>query len=486
MPAPRTSFFEEQARRRRQTWRGSLLCGLAACVMGAPLAVLATPIVFLAAGGALHLLPGGRALLPELVASGRAIPRAVGAAFESGTLEGFLRARVLASLFQLLAPGMILLVAVWALLRARFTSAGVGELLMTLSAREPRTGDLEENQLVNVVAEMAIAAGIPPPAVRLLDNEAPNAAALGSDHEHATVVVSRAVLDRLDRDETQSLVGHLVASIGNGDLDVLASVNAVFQSVGLVLLVLDAFFGTSPSAFRDLWRVFRFLVGGSADPALVAEMEQLLVTSPDQVREDGIYRFSESRWVKRFPPLYVLLLPFLLLYVVSLLLGWQVWILRMLIVGPLSTLVIRARRYLADASAVQLTRNPDALARALDKLSIDEALVARAQWCEPLFVVGAGKGAWSEEMGGLVRAHPPIQKRLARITAMGGVDRSETKPRVRWTPIQTALVALFAVPLVAVVVSLLFFVLWMSFALAALPSLFLTLLALSAVLALVA
>jgi Zn-dependent protease with chaperone function len=306
----RTSFFEEQARRRRQTWRGSLVCGLAASVMGAPLAVLLTPLAFLFMGLTLRYSPGGESALALLVAAARFIPQALENGLENDELSNLLSLPAVLAFSMLLAPGMAVLLAVWLLLRSRFSGSGVGGLLLSLSARPPRAHDPEEIQLGNVIEEMAVAAGMRPPVLLLLDDDAPNAAAVGSGEGDAAVVVSRALLARLDRDETQAVAGHLLGSIASGDLRILASLNAVFECAGLVILLLDAFFGLSPAAFRDLARVLKFLLGGSADAAAAAEAQKILVAMTGEVREDGIHAVSESATVKKYPFLNVFLMPF--------------------------------------------------------------------------------------------------------------------------------------------------------------------------------
>ena len=106
----------------------------------------------------------------------------------------------------------------WLGARALFLGAGVESLLRSLGAREPRPGDLEERQLQNLVEEMAIAAGVRPPRVAILDGAAANAGAVGSGPDDATLIVSRRLLDELDRDQSQGIIAQLVGSVGNGDL----------------------------------------------------------------------------------------------------------------------------------------------------------------------------------------------------------------------------------------------------------------------------
>jgi heat shock protein HtpX len=331
-----------------------------------------------------------------------------------------------------------------------------------------------------VIEEMAIAAGMHPPALRLLDDDSPNAAAVGSGADDSTIVVSRAILARLDRDETQAVAAHLLGSIASGDLRILASLNAVFECSGLTILVLDAAFGLSPSAFRDLARVLRFLLGGARDPVEASAVQKLLVEMTGEVREDGIHHVSEGPTVKKYPFLNFFLLPFLLLNVVNLMLKWQTWLIRSIFVGPMVMLVWRRRRFHADAVAVQLTRNPDALAKALCALSVNAALLSRARWAEPLFVVGS-PGGWSEELGGLGGSHPPLAKRLKRLAAMGGRDLSGPEPS--WKPRQWTAASLVLVPLAALTVPLMGVVVVLSFVLAAFPALLVTLAGLAIVVA---
>jgi Zn-dependent protease with chaperone function len=449
--------------------------------MGAPLAVLLTPLAVLFVGLTLRFMPGGQEPLELLVSAARFIPRAIEAALDTDRLSSLLGPRPLLAFAMLLAPGMAALFGLWLLLRIRFAHSGVGGMILGLGARPPQPNAVEEVQLGNVIEEMAIAAGMTPPALRVLDDDAPNAAAVGSGEDDATIVVSRAVLARLDRDGTQAVAGHLLGSIASGDLRILASLNAVFECAGLAILVLDAVFGLSPSAFRDLARVLKLIAGGG-DAAESAEAQKLLVTMTGEVREDGIHHVSEGPTVKKYPFLNVFLMPFLLLNVVNLMLKWQTYLIRSIFVGPMVMLVWRRRRFHADAVAVQLTRNPEALAKGLAALSMDPELLSRASWAEPLFVVGAPGGGWSRELGGIGGSHPPLGKRLARIAAMGGRAIREPErsyaPRPRWTA-----ASLVLVPLAALVVPLMGVVVVLSFFLAAFPALLVTLVELAIVVA---
>ncbi|MPZ17377.1 MAG: hypothetical protein GEV06_05635 [Luteitalea sp.] len=190
-----------------------------------------------------------------------------------------------------------------------------------------------------------------------------------------------------------------------------------------------------------------------------------------------------GRLFKRVPMLQVVFFPFLISYVLLLLLRMQVWLVRFTVVGPLVMRVWRTRRYLADATAVELTRHPDGLARGLTHLAAEGGVVPGGQWFSHLFVVGpeaaemrqaaalqerlqvarqrAAGGtadavatvgqilaaraaeqntrgrAFTEELGG-ARSHPPIATRLERLAAQGATRYRAGSQSVR-TPTPASL-----------------------------------------------
>jgi Zn-dependent protease with chaperone function len=93
--------------------------------------------------------------------------------------------------------------------------------------REPNEKALKELQLVNVVQEMAIAAGLHAPKVMLIDSPGANAGIIGTSPEDARLIVSRRFIEDLDRNELEGAVAHLIASIGNGDLHISMRMTAV-------------------------------------------------------------------------------------------------------------------------------------------------------------------------------------------------------------------------------------------------------------------
>ena len=270
-PPERTTFYDEQASRRRHARWWSLAVGPTAILTGLPLAAVLSPLVFGLAVVALRLVdlavPLPETLWDALRYLTAAVPEAVDRLTGSGGSgstgwggwSGWTDLAVAAGM--LLIPGLLASCVLWLAVSALVRRAGAEAELERLGAREPRRDDLEERQLVNVVEEMAIAAGVSP-TVRLLDDPEPRAALLGPSSENAAVVLSRGVLDRCDRAATQGIVAHLIASQVNGDPRFGRAVLSIFQTLGLSFAVLDALLSWSPSAWREL----RVLARGLTSP----------------------------------------------------------------------------------------------------------------------------------------------------------------------------------------------------------------------------
>ena len=245
---------------------------------------------------------------------------------------------------------------------------GPQKVLWSTGAREivdPRTD--QERQLVNVVEEMAIAAGVPRPRIWIVDDPDPNAFATGTDPLHAHIAVTQGVLDLCTRDELQGVVAHELGHVKNLDVRLMTMLAAL---VGAVALMHD---GTS--------RVLR-PGGGSSDE-------------------------------RKPSPLVIILL---VVWIVS-------WILAPIIAQLLALGVSRKREYLADAMSAQFTRNPLALASALQKIEGAEAPTTHikrgaAHLCiaDPL-----GRRLTSHEglFADALATHPPMAKRIAILRGMG-------------------------------------------------------------------
>jgi heat shock protein HtpX len=264
-----------------------------------------------------------------------------------------------------------ILFAAWA------TRTGARRVLWSAGATEltsPTTP--AERQLVNVVEEMAIAAGLPKPRVHVIADADPNALAAGLDPADSHIAVTQGLLSACSRDELQAVIAHEMAHIRNFDTRLLTLLAGL---VGAVALVSDG-----------LGRVLRGggRVGGGRSRGL----------SGGKKGNAG--------------PLVLIVLA---LWVIS-------WLLAPLIVRLLALGVSRQREYLADATSAQLTRNPMALASALEKIEHAHAPTSSikkgtAHLCiaDPLGRrVSAREGRLADFLG----THPPMAIRVARLKAM--------------------------------------------------------------------
>jgi Zn-dependent protease with chaperone function len=434
-PVERTTFFWEQARHRRRTLRFSALSTVLVALGGMPISLVVTPLLF----AALLLLGHTADLIAPLPhwfwervdAAGHTLPALVALLEESHPPGAW--AAAVPGLLLLVVPGMAFMLGLWMLVRALFRHAGAGGLLLGLGAREPRAGDLEEQQLVNLAAEMGIAAGLPPPRLLMLDSGAANAAAVGSSPEDATLLVTRGLLEKLDRDETQGVIGHLVGSVGNGDLRIALLLLSVFQTFGLLNVVLNMPFGAqSRRALRDMGRfLFR-----PRDRAAAEAVARFLTEGVGLGRDDWD-RYMSSIPSEESSLRSILRLPFLLgvafpVFTVKFLTTFGV----MGLFGPALAALWRTRRMLADATAVQLTRNPDGLARGLSELERHGSVVPAGRNADELFIVlASGAGEAEAEVKPLGGFHPSTRRRIERLRAQGAALAAATRssPARAWT-----------------------------------------------------
>ncbi len=231
----------------------------------------------------------------------------------------------------------------------------------------------EEQQLVNVVEEMAIASGLPKPSVWMVPDKDPNAFATGTDEGHAHIAVTEGLLTTLTRDELQAVVAHELAHVKNYDVKLMTLLAAL---VGVLALISD---GTQ-----------RFLGRGGARGAVG--------------RSGGGGRKGGG-----------LIAILLVLWLISVLLA-------PLVSRLLALAVSRKREFLADASSAQFTRNPAALASALRKIEDAAAPTTSihrgtAHLCiaDPL---GRRSSLKEGFLADVLGTHPPMAVRIARLKAM--------------------------------------------------------------------
>ena len=387
LPPDRESFLDAQRRNRHATWRLSAVCVMAAVVMGIPLTLVITPLLY-----------GVALIAADIVNYFWKLPAFVWefageiARFGSVALNWMFpphqhadpQALALGAAVMLL-PGILLSITLWMAVHMLFRRSGVGGALLALDAREPNQSELKELQLADVVQEMAIAAGLPAPRVMLVDAPGANAAAIGTSPEDARIIVSRRLLDDLNRDELEGVLAHLIASVGNGDLSIAFRMTAVFETCGLLLAVINSPFG--PQSRRVLWRILRYSLwspsgeAGAQEAAAVADMLSRNVGSnADDI--DGFFNPPTKSRVRSI--LNFIFFPILF---TNLAIKMSLWFFSGVLLGPSLALLWHTRQYLADASAVQLTRNPDGLASALQKLKDEPGDIPGGGWASHLFIV---------------------------------------------------------------------------------------------------
>jgi Zn-dependent protease with chaperone function len=433
-PADCTTFFAEQARRRRHARLWALLClGLAGGI-GAVLSTITGPLALLLLAAMLRLLawlglaPG--AMLAALHALTRWVEGCVRALIRGGDrLEAMgpaglpMAAGDLLQAAQLLLPGMAVAMLLWVGLARFYRRGAIAAAAADLRARPPREADFEEKQLGNILGEMALAAGLPVPRLLLVDAPEPNAAAFGASHREAAVIATRGLLERLDRRETQGVVAHLLAATGSGDLRLAAAVQAVFGTLGALVLVFDLPFRRGAwTALRDLLLALTGRLPSAQADRLSAGLAASL--SPESM--DAMLQVMSI--TNRWPPLGALLVAPLLPWMLLTLLQKTLVALWMLFVfgWPLA-LLWRARRYLADAVAVQLLRDPEALASALRRIHAGGLPPGGAlQEMGFIHAPNGGRKGFRDRVSMVVTLTPPIARRLARLAALGAGPAAPT------------------------------------------------------------
>jgi heat shock protein HtpX len=236
------------------------------------------------------------------------------------------------------------------------------KLVLSMTGAMPVT-KAEAPELYNVVENLAITAGLPMPKVYIMHDSSPNAFATGRDPEHAVVAATTGLLALLDRNELEGVMAHEMSHIGNRDMLVMtvAVVLTGFVAMLADFLSRSLMFGGSDD--RDRSPVFLILgIAGIILAPIAAKLIQLAIS--------------------------------------------------------------RKREYLADASAALLTRYPEGLASALEKISNSHQPMARASHATAhLFIsdpfAAESSRSFGEKISGLFATHPPASDRIRILREMG-------------------------------------------------------------------
>lgn len=223
----------------------------------------------------------------------------------------------------------------------------------------------EEPELYRIVENLSIGSGLPMPKVYVIEDGSPNAFATGRDPEHAAVTVTRGLLNKLEKAELEGVIAHELSHIGNYDIRVMTIVVVL---LGLIALLADVFlrwtwFGAGRRSGN------RGKGGGGAGAILLLVALALAIIAPIAAQ---VIHFAISR----------------------------------------------QREYLADASGVLLTRNPDALARALEKIASDPDPLEAANKATAHLYINNPLREHQSFLNNLFTTHPPIEERVRLLRAM--------------------------------------------------------------------
>jgi heat shock protein HtpX len=241
------------------------------------------------------------------------------------------------------------------------------QIVLTVSGAK-EVDEAAAPQLFNVVREMTLAASVPMPRVYVIDDTAPNAFATGRDPAHASLAITTGLLEKLDREELQGVIGHEMSHVRNLDIRFSLIVGVL---VGSIALLSDFFlrwtwWGGGPRSRND-----REGGGGALQAVMMVVAIVLAVLAPMAAR-------------------------------------------------LVQLAVSREREYLADASSVDLTRNPHGIERALAKIAADpEVLEVANRATQHLYFTNPIK-KFEERSANLFSTHPPIVERINRLRQLTG------------------------------------------------------------------
>ena len=265
--------------------------------------------------------------------------------------------------FATIGAGVVAVIVVGSLYKIMTLSAGGKAVAESLGGRliAQNTRDPKQRKLLNVVEEMAIASGTPAPPVYLLaDEQGINAFAAGFSPRDAVIGVTQGTIEHLSRDQLQGVIAHEFSHIFNGDMRLNIRLMGILH--GILILGLIGYFILRPAAYSGHRRSSGKNAGG----------------------------------------IFVLAIGLMVIGYAGTFFG-----------NLIKAAVSRQREYLADASAVQFTRNPDGIAGALKRIGGFGSRVenpAAAEVSHAFFAQGV-----SSLVESLFSTHPPLKKRILRI-----------------------------------------------------------------------
>jgi heat shock protein HtpX len=262
--------------------------------------------------------------------------------------------------------GYVVAIGIFAVTYAFVGYYASARIALALSGAKP-VEKADAPELYRVVENLSIAGGLPMPQVYIIDDSAPNAFATGRDPQHAIVVATSGLLDMMDKNELEGVIAHELSHVGNYDIRLMAVVMVLVT----IISVISNFF-------------LRMTFWGGGRRRGNSDNDQLGA--------------------------------------IFMVIGIVAAIVAPIIATILQLAVSRRREYLADASGALLTRYPEGLASALEKIERanepmhhSNTATAHLFFADPLRAAAGSTGSW---IAGLFSTHPPIEDRIAKLQGM--------------------------------------------------------------------
>jgi heat shock protein HtpX len=266
------------------------------------------------------------------------------------------------------ALGYGIYLAIFALFFAVISSIGsyyYSDKLVLATSGAKRIKKSDNPELFRTVENLCIGDGLPAPEIYIINDPSPNAFATGRDPKHSVVCVTSGILDKLNKAELEGVIAHELSHVKNYDIRLMGVVAIL---VGFVALLANLF------------------------------MQQLWFGGMGRDREDRNNN----------------------LQLIFILIGIVLAILSPIAASLIQLAVSRKREFLADASGALLTRYPEGLASALEKISSDSTPLKTANNATAhLFIINPFKGKSAKSMfSSLFDTHPPVEERIKALRAM--------------------------------------------------------------------
>ena len=359
-------FFQAQDNARRNTGFLALLFAAAAlCIVAALSAVIYVFIAAAETGAAGKLAAAKMANI------------APGAPLWTG-VDFYLLLNIAAAVLAFIAALSVGKIIILACGGGEAVASGLGGRLLNTG-----TNNAAEKRLLNIVEEIALAAGTAPPKVYALPDKTINAFAAGTKPANAVIGVTQGAMERLSREEMQGVIAHEFSHIMNGDMLINLRLTGVIHSI--------MFFGIVGYVLTRTGISTTYAARGSREGAPIAAIALGLIVAGLAIRLIGGIGSFFGNWIR----------------------------------AALS----RQREFLADAAAVQYTRNPQSIGGALEQIGVEGGLLSNPNAAENAHYYFA-KGI-SGAFAGMFSTHPPIEQRILRVMPDWNPEQMNKKRRQR-------------------------------------------------------